>query len=44
MILDTSALVAIFYNEPEREEFLRLLSETSLRHEYRQLPRTIHGR
>ncbi len=27
MILDTSALVAIFYHEPEREEFLRLLSE-----------------
>lgn len=27
MILDTSALVAIFYNEPERGEFLKKISE-----------------
>ncbi|MBT9585453.1 type II toxin-antitoxin system VapC family toxin [bacterium] len=27
MILDTSALVAVFYHEPEREEFLRLIAE-----------------
>ena len=45
MIIDTSALIAILYREPEAESFVKLIheAETHPSDERRKLCRTIHG-